>query len=113
MLWNAWLPGTWGAVPAVIAGAWVLAAGWTRRRRGQESEGATGGSGRPAMRPAQVSAIVLAVAIAHVGLASLPRSQDARELRAVLTTRATAFEMIGRDDLAASLREALDRVPGR
>lgn len=109
---NAWLPGAWGAVPAAIAVAAALGSGRTQRpgRRGQE---AAVGEGRPPPRTGIAWALVLAVAVAHAGLGSLPRSRGARELRGVLATRAAAFEMLDRKDLASPLRKALERTPPR
>lgn len=110
--WNAWLPGAWGALPAA-AGAAIAAIAAGRLDGGARgTSGADGGTDVRRSAPRVAALVMLPIAAAaHVGLAALPRSTDAGALRQVLATRATAFEMLGRDDLAASVREALRRKP--
>ncbi len=108
--WNSWLPGIWGALPPILGSLVALGAGWLPRRRvkAQAAPRPTGRDTHPAILAATIA---LSVAFAHISIASMPHTADARGLRALLATRAAAFEMVGRDDLAKPVREALRQNP--
>lgn len=104
-LWNAWLPGAWGVLPPSLGLAMALVAATGGARPGDATP-PPARLGRPF-----ATVLALAVALAHIGLASLPQATRVQDLRHVLLARAVAFELLGRDDLARAIRDALDRSP--
>jgi len=99
-VWDAWLPAPLGALVALASALGVLV--WV-------------GSRGPTPPPGQASRALAAALAAglfclHLGVA-LAVSGSPREARAALRNRALAFEMLGREDLAAASSRALEAAP--
>jgi hypothetical protein len=101
MVWDAWLPAPLGALLSLASALGVLALAWQ-----------SPAPSSPSARPSRAMAGALAAGWFALHLASaLGVTGTPEEVRAAVRNRALAFEMLGREDLAAAARRSLQASP--